>query len=49
MTVKTGILKELLKSIVDEKIEVVDLSQILNENTPVIQLPEPNANRRCLS
>ncbi|WHY85765.1 cyclase family protein [Neobacillus novalis] len=44
MMVKTGILEELLKNIVDEKIEVVDLTQILNENTPVIQLPEPFKN-----
>lgn len=44
MMVKTGILEELLQSIVEEKIEVVDLSQTLNENTPVIQLPEPIVN-----
>ena len=44
MTVKTGILTELLNRIVNEQIEVVDLAQVLNENTPIIQLPEPNAN-----
>ena len=46
MTVKTGILSELLNSIVNEHIEVIDLSQVLNEQTPVIQLPDPNANTR---
>ncbi|WP_042348006.1 cyclase family protein [Bacillus massiliigorillae] len=44
MMVKTGILEKLLGSIVEEKIEVVDMSQILNESTPVIQLPEPITN-----
>src|SRR4051794_32428551 len=44
MTVKIGILSELLNSIVNEHIEVIDLSQVLNEHTPVIPLPEPNAN-----
>ena len=49
MTVKIGILSELLNSIVNEHIEVIDLSQVLNEHTPVIQLPDPNANRVGLS
>ncbi|MDQ0185888.1 cyclase family protein [Cytobacillus kochii] len=40
MIVKNNILEELIKSIGDETIEVVDLSQTLSENTPVIQLPE---------
>ena len=44
MIVKTGILEEMLINIVSGKIEIVDLSQILNENTPVIQLPEPLGN-----
>ncbi|VEF46778.1 metal-dependent hydrolase [Bacillus freudenreichii] len=44
MIVKTGILEEMLSNIVSGKIEVVDMSQTLNENTPVIQLPEPFKN-----
>lgn len=44
MMVKTGILDQLIKSIEDEKIEIVDLSQTLNDNTPVIQLPKPFTN-----
>lgn len=44
MIVKTGILEEMLKYIVSGKIEIVDLSQTLNEDTPVIQLPEPFKN-----
>lgn len=41
MTVKVNILESLLDSLSDGKIEVIDLSQTLSENTPVIQLPEP--------
>ena len=37
-------LQNLLQSIVSEEIKVIDLAQPLNEQTPVIQLPEPFAN-----
>ncbi|WP_232698481.1 cyclase family protein [Brevibacillus daliensis] len=39
-----NLLGDLLGSIVSGEIEVIDLAQPLNENTPVIQLPEPFAN-----
>ena len=43
MTVKIGILSELLNSIVNEHIEVIDLSK--SERTCTYNtLPEPNAN-----
>ncbi|WP_240377546.1 cyclase family protein [Bacillus piscicola] len=44
MSVKTNVLGDLLASIVDGKVEIVDLSQVLNEDTPVIQLPPPFKN-----
>lgn len=37
-------LQNLLNSIVSEEIKVIDLAQPLNEQTPVIHLPEPFAN-----
>ncbi|MED3561978.1 cyclase family protein [Bacillus xiapuensis] len=43
MIVKVNILESLINKIATGKIEVIDLSQTLNENTPVIQLPEPLA------
>ncbi|MFK9091996.1 cyclase family protein [Bacillus salipaludis] len=43
MIVKVNILETLLNNIAAGTIEVVDLSQTLSENTPVIQLPEPLA------
>jgi len=45
MSISTkNLLTDLLSSIVNGGIEVVDLAQPLNENTPVIKLPEPFAN-----
>ncbi|MFJ7724546.1 cyclase family protein [Neobacillus sp. NPDC097160] len=44
MSVKTTILGEVLNGLLSERIKVVDLSQILNEKTPVMKLPEPFAN-----
>lgn len=44
MSVKTNILGEVINGILNERIEVVDLSMILNEYTPTIKLPEPFAN-----
>lgn len=41
---KTQILSEILDSIINDSIEVVDLTQVLNEDTPVIGLPEPFVN-----
>lgn len=34
-------LKDLMGKIIDDSIEVVDLTQVLNEETPVISLPDP--------
>lgn len=39
-----NILGQMMSGIVEGRIEVVDLSQILNEDTPVMKLPEPFAN-----
>ncbi|TMW71190.1 cyclase family protein [Alteribacter natronophilus] len=44
MSVKTELLGDLLTGIVEEKVKIVDLTQILNEETPVIQLPPPFKN-----
>ncbi|WP_158734837.1 cyclase family protein [Alteribacillus sp. YIM 98480] len=44
MSVKTNLLSNVLNSIVEEKVEIVDLTQTLNEDTPVIQLPPPFKN-----
>lgn len=41
ITTSADILTKLLDGIVTGSIEVIDLSQPLNEETPVIQLPEP--------
>ena len=40
----SDMLQQLLEQIVSEEIKVIDLSQPLNEQTPVIHLPEPFAN-----
>ncbi|MFF2446344.1 cyclase family protein [Neobacillus sp. NPDC058068] len=44
MSIKTNILGEIVSGIVNDRIEIIDLSQLLNESTPVISLPEPFAN-----
>ena len=44
MSVKTNILGEVINGILNERIEIVDLSMILNDDTPTIKLPEPFAN-----
>ncbi|EGQ22498.1 MULTISPECIES: cyclase family protein [Sporosarcina] len=41
---QSHVLSQLLGSIVNDSIEVVDMTQVLNEDTPVIQLPEPFKN-----
>lgn len=41
---QTTLLSEMLGRIVNDSIEVVDLTQTLSEKTPVIQLPEPFVN-----
>lgn len=40
-TVKTTTLTHLMGKIIDNSIEVVDLTHVLNEETPVISLPDP--------
>lgn len=37
-------LNQVLEGLANDSIEVVDLTQVLNEDTPVIQLPEPFVN-----
>ncbi|AXF56954.1 cyclase family protein [Salicibibacter kimchii] len=44
--VKETTLTELMGNIIDHSIEVVDLTHVLNEDTPVIQLPEPFVNTK---
>lgn len=41
---QTEILSKMLDGIIQDSIEVIDLTQVLNEKTPVIQLPEPFVN-----
>ena len=38
------VLGQMLEGIIKNSIKVIDLSQVLNEKTPVIQLPEPFVN-----
>lgn len=47
MSVQAGskdVLSKLAASLISGEVEVIDLAQPLNENTPVIQLPEPFKN-----
>lgn len=40
-SLNSTVLTDLMSKILDHSVEVVDLTQKLNENTPVIELPEP--------
>lgn len=41
---QSKVLSQMLEGIINDSIEVIDLTQVLNENTPVIDLPEPFVN-----
>ena len=48
-TIKSRTLTELMGKILDNSIEVVDLTQVLNEDTPVISLPDPFVDTKGFS
>lgn len=48
-TVKSKTLVNLMEKILDQSIEVVDLTQVLNEDTPVISLPDPFVDTKGFS
>lgn len=48
-TVKSNTLINLMGKILDESIEVVDLTHVLNEETPIISLPDPFVDTKGFS
>lgn len=45
-TKQSTVLSELMAKIINHSIEIIDLTNVLNENTPIISLPEPFANTK---